>query len=335
LCGDTSPVTFTVSPAPACAVYYWNNSQTASTSNSFQITPNGSTNVIATVNIVYGGKTKTLSKTINYQLFAPGVVPQIEGSEVICISNESYTVTDLRPGYTVSWNCSSNLSRISEQISYPGVFNQTSTGLGWIEAIVLSACGNSQAIRFEVWAGPPTIDYISGPQYVSQAGHCESYFITHGNANATYQWWVVPTWGTIPCTITSYGNSASICFPEDGDYRVYSKAENPCGVSTAELFVSVGIYEPYIVFPNPGDDNITLQINESASAPTNSAVPEKTKKSDVYAVKILNEQGNLMKTQQTKQLPLNIQTRNLPNGKYIIQVVTNGKAWNKQLLIKH
>lgn len=335
LCGDTNPVTFTVSPAPACAVYYWNNSQTPTTSNSFQLTPDGSSPAIATVNIVYGGKTKTMSKTINYQLFAPGVVPQIQGSGIICSSNQSYTVTDLRPGYTVSWNCSSNLTRISSQVSYPGVFNQNASGLGWIEAIVLSACGNSQAIRFEVWAGSPTIDYISGPQYVSQAGNCESYFITHGNANATYQWWVVPTWGTIPCTINSYGNSANICFPEDGDYRVYAKATNDCGESTAELFVSVGIYEPYIIYPNPGDDNITLQISETGTTLSSSYAKEKLKKSDSYEVKILNEQGTLMKAHQTKQLPLNIQTHSLPNGKYIIQVVTNGKTWNKQLLIKH
>jgi len=78
-----------------------------------------------------------------------------------------------------------------------------------------------------------------------------------------------------------------------------------------------------------------LQSSETGTTLTSSFVTEKLKKSDTYVVKILNEQGTPLKTQQTKQLPLNIQTHNLPNGKYIIQVVSNGKTWNKQLLIKH
>lgn len=154
LCLDTSPVTFTITPALPCAVYYWNNSQTPSTNNSFQVIPDGSTNVTVTVNVVYSGTPVTLSKTINYQLFPPDVVPAITGSGFLCGNNESYSISNLRSGYTVSWNCSSNLTRVSPQISYPGIFNYNTTGSGWIEATISTPCGNwPNVLHIPVWAG--------------------------------------------------------------------------------------------------------------------------------------------------------------------------------------
>lgn len=101
------------------------------------------------------------------------------------------------------------------------------------------------------------------------------------------------------------------------------------------LFLGDGVRSSDIIFPNPVDEIITLQMNATGTTLTNSSVTEKLKKSDIYEIKVLNEQGTVMKTQKANHLPLNIQTSNLPEGKYIFQVLNNGKSWNKQLLIKH
>lgn len=339
LCGETNPVTFTVSPSPACAVYYWNNSQTPSTSNSFQLTPDGTTPPTATVNIVYGGKTATKSKTVNLLLFEPGVTPEIQGSSVICGSNEQYTVSNLRPGYTVSWGSSGSVTRTSAQISYPGVFNKTSTGAGIIDATINTPCGVYPTVLHKnVWAGNPTINYISGPQDVDAYGM--GYYAAIGSFpddNATYNWSIEknsPLSASVSYSASS--NGINVYFQGDGDYWLRVNATNGCGTTTtSELYITSGSYDPYIIFPNPGDDNITLQASQTINSMKSASIKEKAVKSETFEIRILNEQGTSMKVQQTKQLPLNIPTGNLPNGKYIIQVVANGKTWNKQLLIKH
>jgi hypothetical protein len=274
--------------------------------------------------------TKDAQITVTQNIIAPGTT--ISGSDVVCSSGNTFSVPGLAPGTTISWNSSSNITLSNAAANYC-TYSANSNGEGWIEATINApTCGTSVTLpRKTVWAGVPVINYISGSNHVDAYGMAIYEAITQLNPGATYNWSVSPSG-----TVYNYGKTAQIYFQGDGDYHVYVNASNTCGTSsTSELFVGVGINEPYIIYPNPGDDNITLQTSEMETTLPSSSKTEKSKKSDTYLVKILNEQGTQMKTQQTKQLPLNIQTHSLPNGKYIIQVVTNGKSWNKQLLIKH
>jgi hypothetical protein len=92
LCGDTNPVTFTVTSNPAlpCALYYWNNSTTPTTSNTFQVSP-GQSNVIVTVKVVYGSTETIKSLTIPVKSF-DGAAPSIDGPTTICGSTVEYSI---------------------------------------------------------------------------------------------------------------------------------------------------------------------------------------------------------------------------------------------------
>jgi hypothetical protein len=71
LCGDTNPVTFTATTSTAmpCALYYWNNSTTPTTSNTIQISPDGQNNLIVSVKVVYGDTEINRSITIQRKLY--------------------------------------------------------------------------------------------------------------------------------------------------------------------------------------------------------------------------------------------------------------------------
>jgi len=153
-CGDVSPITYTITPTLPCAVYYWNNSQTPTTSNSYQFTPDGHSPINVTVTIVYGTSTPQIkTSTMNYVLFAPGVTPKIVGSAVICTSNYQYSVSDLRPGYNVLWTLDPKIQKVSESNNVVTV-RSTSSGTASISATITSNCGTySPDPTKTVWIG--------------------------------------------------------------------------------------------------------------------------------------------------------------------------------------
>lgn len=153
LCGDTSPVTFTVTPALSCATYYWNGSQTASTSNTCQITPNGSTAVTVSVNIFYGGTSVAKTKTINYYMFAKSNPPSIQGPPQVCPGGSSFSVSNLRSGQTVIYTPSSNISKTQSGNSC--TLYSSSTGTGYLDATVHTNCGDTVLARKPLDVGSP------------------------------------------------------------------------------------------------------------------------------------------------------------------------------------
>lgn len=157
LCGNTTPVTFTVTPALPCAIYYWNNSQTPSTSNTFQVTPSGSSDVIATVNIVYGGKTATKQKTIQFKLFDPSNPPSIDGPAQVCSLGAPFTIKNPLPVNSIVWNYGPNLTITSGQNTSTCTFKSTSTGDSWISAKLVTVCGRDTVLTKTVGAGGPAI----------------------------------------------------------------------------------------------------------------------------------------------------------------------------------
>ncbi len=328
LCGDTSPVTFTVSPASACAVYYWNNSQTPSTNNIFQVTPDGVNATIATVNIVYGGKTKSLSKTINYQLFDTGVTPYISGSNAICLgSNSTYTVTYLRPGYTVTYNKSSNLS--ISQAGNSCTLTSTGNGAGWLEATINTPCGAyPQTLHKDIWVGLPNkpVFEIVGPI------ECGFIYVVKNFNNESVTWslrgplrFVGPNVG-YRCTFEATGSS------DYGDESVTATIENECGiVSTTEETGPIECFD-FLLTPNPASSDVfvSFQSEESTKSLSSKVLAE-----EEYNVRIFDNMGTVFYIGKKKGDRFSLPISNLKDGIYFVEVNSNKKSASKQLVVKH
>ncbi len=140
VCGSTEPITFTIKPNSTtptipCAVYYWNNGTTATTSNVFSVNP-GASDLIVTVKVVYGGTEKTISLSVPLKAFDEENLPIISGPSTIC-NTENYGLTFLPNGARVSWNESSNLAE-----GPAGTFTAIGSGEGWVQAILTNDCGS-------------------------------------------------------------------------------------------------------------------------------------------------------------------------------------------------
>ena len=126
------------------------------------------------------------------------ILPMISGSGTICSSTSTYSINDLPPGTSVTWNSSSNIIFLSGNTGSSvnaRAYSSTSSGAGWIEATINGVCGNVTLPRKEVWVGIPSftllgetaldpgmpgivlVDYLGG-DYLTQGGPTASWSYT-------------------------------------------------------------------------------------------------------------------------------------------------------------
>jgi subtilisin family serine protease len=83
----------------------------------------------------------------------------VSGADVVCTSGGIFSVTSLPPGTTINWNTSENIDRTSPQGSNPCNFAASGSGEGWIDASIITSCGNEAlVIRKPVGVGEPVKD---------------------------------------------------------------------------------------------------------------------------------------------------------------------------------
>lgn len=334
LCGETSPVTFTVTPALPCAVYYWNNSQTPSTSNSSQITPDGSTNVITTVNIVYGGKTKTMSKTINYLLFDPNNLPNIVGDDKICLGSNSsyYSVTCLRTGYSVTYEKSANLAL--SQTGNTCTLAANGNGMGWLKAKINTPCGEYPiTLSKDVWVGIPSTPTNIVGFYEGQVfgfGSEPSFSVsTNSLQNVTgFEWVVIGgtiTGGQGTNRITVLTNSVA------GVFKVKVRLNNSCGTTT--YFGRNGSLSEegggtLVISPNPTTSETTIEL---VSGDGKELVSNAIWDLEIYD----SMQSMKTKVQKIKSNRQPISTSGWKDGVYIVRAKIGEKIISGKLVVKH
>ena len=267
-------------------------------------------------------------------------LPATSGSSFVCTTGATITVDNLIGGYTTSWESSSNLTKTSQSTASAN-YVANGNGEGWVKATIIAPTGQTLVLaQKNVWVGTPIVDEIVGPQHASNAQVAESYFASPDNvlACATYTWSVSPSYYTLSAGI----NYASIAFPCDGDYWVTLNSQNACGFANeVSLFVAVGVYEPYIITPNPATDYAAVSINESQTQTMQRTTSsQSTQKLDVspsatYNVKVFNSMGVQVFSVRTKGKTVTIPTGNLKEGNYIVVVDDGKSSFKKQLLVKH
>jgi hypothetical protein len=364
LCGTISPITYTVTPALSCALYYWNNSQTPTTSNSFQLTPDGHSPVIATVTVVYGTSTQTKSNTMNYLLFAPGVVPIITGSATICTGNYSYDVTNLRPGYTVNWTISSNLHQVSI-VGNTLTINSSSIGSGTISATITTDCGAyPSTISHAVWIGGPELGPIVGPDELPN-GCIVSYSIAAQGNPTTYQW-SIPNKILCPPNLQwqiLYGGnqSSATYFAGCQSGYIHVTVGNDCGTAppvgkyididdsydcngmkmlsdSTINETDIDVKDELLIYPNSASDFVQVSIVHNSTSTQDALLSDANSNQDIsdsYSVRVYNIYGILVYSLNKTSCPFTIPVSSFINGTYIINVSDNTNSFRQQFVVKH
>lgn len=338
LCGDTNPITYTVNANPAvpCALYYWNNSSTATTSNTFQKVP-GLGNEIVTVSIVIGNQAPiSKSITIPVKTFA-GAYPQIEGDDVICGTQAEYTIPQIQPGYTVAWSPSPNLA-----IVYNGndnaIFSPTGSGSAYIDATVHTPCGASVPLaRKYIWSGTPSLPKILS---LNVCGNSAIEINARSASPVTDYHWTVSC-GTI---LNGQGTSCIFVEPNCNCYEIYVRlqTEDECGQlsAVAKKYITIDCTAPtplkVVLSPNPAtrETIVSIETMEEGLSLKSGNEPafdiNEEWEMEVYSeTQILKEKKTKLKGNSTK-----LKTSGWKEGVYIIRIKYKDVILQEKLLVK-
>ena len=279
---------------------------------------------------------------MNYVLFAPGVIPTISGSPILCSGNYSYSVSNLRPGYTVSWSYSSNLQLVSN-INNVITLSPNGNGSGSISATVISNCGSVPVTQKTLWVGAPAVpsDIIgfccNGMEFGSESIY---YFTVHANNQGLSQYnWIVGG-GTIiegQGTETITVKTAKATESQQKYFDVSVRVANECNIWSGYLwrtgYVTSGIGPPmFMVYPNPA----TTEVSVSVSDVDLLTATENSKNILIKSIKVIDSYGNSRKIKRdekgSKSLTLNVS--DLQKGIYFILVSDGVTEESHKLMIE-
>ncbi len=350
LCGDTAPITFTVNATPdiiPCAVYYWNNSTTGTTSNTFQIAPDGFNDLIVTVNVIYGGTSKSASKTIVVKSFEPPY-PYIQGERVMCSGSNQYNISELRPGYTVSWAPSSNINEVSSS-GNSAVFSPISNGTGYLNATITSPCGDNYTCpQKNLWIGEPDPNHFT---MILQENYSNQVF-PNGNGefelcpNTYYSLYLSPVsqlenYGIYDAVIYLGANYNiidegsgyvhfyvdAVNYPHSGIVEIYAECGDNYEFKTMD-FVEGNCGYYMMISPNPSTSETIISIESNNKNET----LDKTKEWELEIYKpsrLLKE-----KKAKIKGNKLKIKTSGWKEGVYLVRANYNNKLIKGKLVVK-
>jgi len=248
------------------------------------------------------------------------------GPPNVCQSGTSYSVYNLPPNASVTWNLSPNLTQISAQGANPLVVQANGSGNAWIDATVNYACGSQPLNRFNVLAGTPsTPGSIIGPN--SLCPNSGGYYRVEPVSGALSYNWV---WSGLQYYSGGYNYNITLSTPSNfGGGYVQVSAVNNCGSSTP-VYLPVGryyscySYYSYSVSPNPSTDNIRIKSTKEETTPSETGTVPSAKKPKIEAKLYYFADGSLAKTYQVDKEDFGIDTRKLKRGKYVLHIIENG-----------
>lgn len=337
LCGDTNPITYTLTANPTvpCALYYWNNSPTATTSNTFQKVP-GLANEIVTVTVVIGTQTTTKSITIPVKTFA-GSYPDIAGEPNICGPQEEYTIAQVQPGYITEWHYY-NLEPVLEENNRV-IVSPIGTGSAYLEAIVRTPCGGVATLaRKNVWIGSPSTPTILS---LNVCGNSMIEINASSTSPVTDYHWTVSC-GTI---LNGQGTACIFVEPNCNCYEIYVQlqTENDCNLLSpvAIKYITIDCTGAtplsIILFPNPSTNETTVSIepllkeSNLKSATKEPAFDENEEwEMEVYSeTQVLKEKKIKLKGKSTK-----LNTNGWEEGVYIVRIKYKDSILQEKLIVK-
>lgn len=251
----------------------------------------------------------------------------ISGPALLCTS-DSYSVSYVPAGATITWSSSSNITRVSPQNSNPCIFEHYSNGNGTISASITSDCENYY-LSYEVHTGPySSSDYeIIGPS----SAECESYVyysIPQLEGITSINW----DWADDYTFVSGQGQLALTLITGQYGGRVAVGVDNTCGQSGSyyTLYTDVFGFCDYLlsISPNPASDIVNITIVEPESA--------KSLMSPVnFNVSITDKTGVQHYNKKQSSKAFSIPVQNLKDGTYIITVIYGKLRLSGNLIVTH
>lgn len=262
--------------------------------------------------------------------------PTISGSDLVCYSGSTFALNNSPSGSVISWTTSTNLVITSGQnTNTPSIRAARffTSGAGWIQANFTSNGYTTEGPRKDFWVGKPGSPTTNPTGYPTIDIPLEAnlYVGLTKTPGATFS--TSPTWWSTGSLEVDNATPSGCTFHayDTGIGNFYVTTHNACGTSgTAGGTVDVysgggGELGPVAlsIMPNPATDYIDVEIIDGGLEPENTE----------YQVKLFNNQNTLVHDSKSHMKKIKIETRHLPKGLYILQVVYNGKKQAKQVLI--
>jgi Zn-dependent metalloprotease len=264
----------------------------------------------------------------------------VTGNFLICSSGAQYTVNNPPPQTTITWTCSNNIQRVSNQGTNPCTFQSLGgNGSGWIEATLTIGTSVTTLPRKDVWVGRFESTVVTG-----QAAVCPGNLYTYTaqvpgghNPNYSYSWTYPSNW----IFYTQYDNvlrlQTPLYNPIYGTVRVaITNCWGTSGYSGITVYPGSGCPRYFTIFPNPASDNITITLvdnSESISDTTyhSQNVAESSTQNN-FTVRIYNRHGSLISISKRSGTSFTVPLTNMRDGTYVIEL-SDGKSSSTQTLI--
>jgi len=253
----------------------------------------------------------------------------ISGDASFCTTSKPYTIPNLPIGATVTWQVT------PAGIATPGTPNLTQTtltkssdGIITLTATISNICGSpivitKQLIYVGIPAAPTSISALTTIQDIDM-------LVDGGNIPSnvsSYNWYknnvMVPNQHTYECDILV---NCGV------NYLIAVQAVNTCGTSPQfSKLEKAPCGGGYVISPNPASGMVTVS---TAAANQLQSKTESTTQKQIYQIKVLGQDGNVLKvfTYSSGVNSTQINLSNLLNGTYILQIYDN-VSWSSQQIV--
>jgi hypothetical protein len=281
----------------------------------------------------------------------PDYSRSLSGPSPIC-SSGTFTVLNQPFGTTPSWSSSNPLGL---SVNSSGVANRVGgfNGSATVTATLAGACGNLNASRsvvlgtesnavdiitvsFSCVNNRSYINFIFAPIFTT-ATQIQYYSKDLTNPNNPY---VLK--GTNKAPNGGSGGDFSLGFPKRW-YSIKMVVTTPCGTveGIREVFApacSGGGGGSLRAFPNPADNQLTLQVTGNSSGMTETqsvSFKENIATLLPFTAQLVDAQGMLRKSIKSESGIFTVDTSDLPNGIYYLRVQTESENLSQQLMVRH
>lgn len=245
------------------------------------------------------------------------------GTNSLCIgATSSYTVTNFASNYSVNhWN-GSNVTFPNGNTSNPVVVQGSTTGAGWVEAVINVGWGTFTMERKYITVGAPTPYIIGAPTVKCGYNHTYTVDQTSEIGGESFYWE-----SDILGLVDPYAKHCIAYGVMDGGGYI-SCTVTSCGVSkTSTKNVNAIACETLLVSPNPSTNETTISIESNSNDSFDASTPWDL---EVY------DQKQLIKVKKSglKEKTIKLETSQWKDGVYIVRAIIGDRILSGKLIVK-